>query len=81
MMMKQTSNSPTKINKLNNMSIFLRELRINFGYTQEEVSEKLNMHRNTLVRIENSHNFTIKQLLELSDFYEMPVHELLQVIE
>ena len=80
-MMKQTSNSPTKINKLKNLSVFIRELRINFGYTQEEVSKELNMHRNTLVRIENSRNFTIKQLLELSDFYEIPVYELLQDIE
>ncbi len=67
--------------KLKNLSVFLKELRINFGYTQDEVTMESNMHRNTLIRIENGHNFTIKHLLKLAEYYGIPAHELLQEVE
>jgi transcriptional regulator with XRE-family HTH domain len=61
--------------KLFELAIFLRELRLNAGYTQGQVSEKINAHRNTISRIENNHNFSVMRLYQLSDFYNIPVHQ------
>ncbi len=79
--MKSDTLSSDNKQKLENLSIFLKELRRNFGYRQSDVSHDLNIHRNTIGRIENAHNFTIKHLLELADYYGIPAHELLQEIE
>ena len=80
-MMKTNDISTTNKEKLENLGILLRELRRNFGYTQSEVAQDLNIHRNTLGRIENSKNFTIKHLMELSEYYNIPIHEILHDVE
>jgi transcriptional regulator with XRE-family HTH domain len=64
--------------RLLELSMFLRELRINSGFNQSEVSS---LHRNTLMRIENSHNFNIISLFELADFYDISVSEIFEGIE
>ena len=81
MMMKTDTLSLDNKQKLENLSIFLKELRRNFGYRQSDVSNDLNIHRNTIGRIENANNFTIKHLLELAEYYGIPAHELLQEAE
>ena len=61
--------------KLCDLSSFLREFRINSGYTQKEVSEGINVHRNSISRIETNHNFSVQRLYELAEFYNIPLVE------
>lgn len=62
--------------KLQEISNFLHELRINYGYTQAQVSEATNIHRNTILRIEKNHNFNIIHLIILAEFYCIPLQKL-----
>jgi transcriptional regulator with XRE-family HTH domain len=67
--------------RLERLSLFIKELRNSECLTQEEVSEETQLHRNTVVRIENSQNFTILTLFQLADFYDLPASELLNDID
>jgi len=58
------------------LSTFLRELRINSGYTQEMVAKEINLSRTSISRIERMGFFRIQHLYLLADFYEIPVTEL-----
>jgi transcriptional regulator with XRE-family HTH domain len=53
--------------KLGSIAGLIREYRINNGYTQMELAEYLDLHRNTLSRAENGRNITLLSLLELAD--------------
>lgn len=61
--------------KLCELTTFLRELRVNHGYTQQEVSQEIKVHRNSISRIETNHNFTVLRLYELAEFYDIPIVE------
>jgi transcriptional regulator with XRE-family HTH domain len=74
--MKTKPISEEQCKRLKNLSTFLRELRFNENMTQKEVCHEINLHRNTLVRIENSHNFNIISLFELADFYDIPINQI-----
>lgn len=75
-MYKQKS-PPTKETqkKLQEISCFFRELRINSGLTQSQVAEETNIHRNTILRIENNHNFNIINMIALAEYYCIPLPE------
>jgi len=45
--------------KLNSIAAFIKEYRLNSGYTQTELAEYLNLHRNTLSRAEGAKNMTV----------------------
>lgn len=62
--------------KLQRLSSLLKEYRKNNGYSQMELSEYLNIHRNTLSRAENGKNITLLSLLELADTLEIDLLEL-----
>lgn len=68
--------SPETEKKVREVSSFLRELRINYGYTQAQVAEETNIHRNTILQIENNHNFNIIHLIILAEFYCITLKEL-----
>lgn len=63
------------------LSLYLRELRYSEGKTLLELSEHLDIHRNTIQRAETGKNITLGSLFILADFYEISVSELLSVIE
>lgn len=57
---------------------FLRELRKQKGLTQEQIAEKLNVSNRTVSRWENGNNMPdLDILLEISDYYEVELRELL----
>jgi transcriptional regulator with XRE-family HTH domain len=58
------------------LSTFLRELRINSGYTQEQVAKEINLSRTSISKIERMSYFRIQHLYLLADFYEIPLHQL-----
>ena len=65
------------LNRLKYLGTFLRELRINAGYRQSDVSAAINLSRNSISRIERSHNFSVIHLFELADFYDLSVGEIM----
>jgi len=69
------------LNRLKYLGTFLRELRINSGYRQADVSSAINLSRNSISRIEKFHNFSVIHLFELADFYDLPVSEIMIDIE
>lgn len=63
------------------ISTFLKEYRINSGFTQEELSQQSNLHRNTIIRAENAKNITLLSLFELADALDLSPKELFLDIE
>lgn len=78
--MKKTI-SPDHQKKLAELGCFLHELRINEGISQTDLCNKLNLHPNTIGRIENGQNTTLITLLKLSEFLETPLNEFLENLE
>jgi len=58
------------------LATLLRELRINSGYTQEQVAKEIQLSRNSISKIERLGFFRIQHLYLLADFYEIPVNQL-----
>jgi transcriptional regulator with XRE-family HTH domain len=67
--------------RLTAISTFLKEYRINSGYTQQELSQQSNLHRNTIIRAENAKNITLLSLFELADALDLSPKELFLDIE
>ena len=63
------------------LSHFLRELRINSGYTQVQVAKEIKLSRNSISKIERMGFFRIQHLYLLADFYEIPINELFMDIK
>jgi len=62
--------------KLGSIAGLIREYRINNGYTQMELAESLNLHRNTLSRVERGANLNLLTLIELCETLELDMSEL-----
>lgn len=60
---------------------YLKELRLNSGMTQELLAEELNLHVNSISRIENGHNFTIKTLFLYSYTFNINPSEILSILD
>jgi transcriptional regulator with XRE-family HTH domain len=67
--------------RLEYLSIFFRELRLNNGLTQVELSQETNLHRNSIIHIEKARNMTLLSLFELADALEISPKELFQDIK
>lgn len=63
------------------LSTYLREIRINSGYTQEQVAGEIKLSRNSISKIERMGFFRIQHLYLLADFYEIPINELFSEIK
>jgi transcriptional regulator with XRE-family HTH domain len=63
------------------LSTFLRELRINNGYTQSQVANEIKLSRNSISKIERMGHFKIQHLFLLADFYEITLNELFMDIK
>ena len=79
--MKRKSVSEENVKRLEYLGMYLRELRLNSGLRQSDVSAAINLSRNSLSRIENSHNFSVIHLFELADFFDLPVAEIMTDIK
>jgi transcriptional regulator with XRE-family HTH domain len=69
--------------RLEAIGIYLRELRFNEGLSQQELSKlpNLNLHRNTIQRVENGENMTLLTLCELVDAFDIHLNELFLEID
>jgi len=75
--MQRKSVSEENVKRLEYLGMYLRELRLNSGLRQSDVSAAINLSRNSISNIERSHNFSVIHLFELADFYDMSVGELM----
>ena len=78
--MKKKSVSPTNKKRLDALAIYLHELRLAESMTQYELSQSLNLHRNTIIHAENAKNLTLLTVFELADVFGISVSELFQDI-
>lgn len=62
------------------LSTYLQQIRISSNLTQKEAAVGTGLNRNTIIRIENSKNFSIHTLLILADFYELSPADLLSIL-
>lgn len=67
--------------KLDIIATYLRELRLAEGMTQNQLSHTMNLHRNTVIRAENSKNLTLLSVFELADALDIKINQLFQDIE
>ena len=67
--------------RLSYLSSFLRETRVNYGYTQEQVAREINLSRNSISKIENMGFFRIQHLFLLAEYYEIPLNELFNGVD
>jgi hypothetical protein len=79
MLKKTISDQNSK--RLSYLSSYLRELRLNENQTMEQQSKQMNLHKNTILRAENSHNLTLISVFKFADEFNVPVYELFQDIE
>lgn len=73
--------SPLDKRRMLELSTFLKELRINSGYTQAQVASEIHLSRNSISKIELMGFFRIQHLFLLADFYEIPINELFMDIK
>jgi transcriptional regulator with XRE-family HTH domain len=52
------------------IGLYLKNLRINENLTQEEVSVQVNLHQNTIQRVERGMNTNVTTILILALFYD-----------
>jgi transcriptional regulator with XRE-family HTH domain len=67
--------------KLENIASLIREYRVSNGYSQMELADFLNLHRNTLSRAERGKNINLLSLIELCETLELDLKELFCDIE
>jgi transcriptional regulator with XRE-family HTH domain len=67
--------------RLEYLSILLKQYRQSEGMTQRELSEHLNLHRNSVIRAENAKNLTLLSVFELADTLNISLRDLFAEIE
>ena len=69
--------------RLQAISAFLKEYRINSGYTQLELSECSEIHKNTIGRYESNSpkNLTLLTVFEVADAMELDVNQIFLEVE
>ena len=67
--------------RLEYLSTYFKELRYSENMTQKELSENMNLHRNTIVRAENAKNLTLLSVFELADSLDINIKDLFIDIE
>ncbi len=77
--MKKKTISPANKKRLETLAIYLRELRYSESLTQNEISQSLNLHRNTIIRAENAQNMTLLTFFDLADALDICPSELLDI--
>jgi transcriptional regulator with XRE-family HTH domain len=63
------------------IGLYIKNLRLEENLTQLELSEQLNLHYNTIQRIEKGANTTLITIFELAEFFGLTSAEILSIIE
>lgn len=67
--------------RLEYLSTYLRELRFSASLSQSELSQNLNLHRNSIIRAEHNYNMTLITLFEMADALDITLSDLFQDIK
>jgi transcriptional regulator with XRE-family HTH domain len=67
--------------RADSVSAMLRELRFNYGYTQQQLGEQIHKSRQSISRSENSKNISIIFLFDILDAYDIPLEEFFSGME
>lgn len=63
------------------IGLYIKELRLNTNLTQQELGENVNIHRNSISRVENGNNITLQTLFILAEYLEVSPAEILSIID
>jgi transcriptional regulator with XRE-family HTH domain len=66
---------------LNAISTYIRELRFSEGLTQLELSQQINLHRNSIQRAEGGKNITLLTIFELADAFDISPTDIISIID
>lgn len=67
--------------RLEYLSTYLKEYRINSGLTQDFLGMLSKHHRNSIIRCEGGENITLRTLFELADALDISLSDLFQDID
>lgn len=67
--------------QLEAISTYLRELRFSEGLTQSELSQQMNLHRNTIQHAEGGKNMTLLTIFELADAFDISPADIISIID
>jgi len=68
--------------QLENLGLFIKNIRLlEENLSQLGLSENLNLHQNTIQRIEKGANTTLITIFEMSDFLGVKPSELLSILD
>lgn len=70
-----------QIKRIEEIGLFIKNWRLNEGYSQYEFSKITNKHSNTISHIEVGNNITLLTLLDCLDAMEMTVSEFFECIK
>ena len=80
--MKTKPISPKHKIQLESLGLFIKNIRLlEENLSQLELSQELNLHHNTIQRIEKGTNTTLITIFEISDFLGVKPSELLSILD
>ncbi len=62
--------------RLKKISTFFRITRLNECTSIMDACDQMDLHKNTLLRVENGNNFTLLTLFEIADYYNISLEDL-----
>ena len=80
--MKTKPISPKRKVQLETIGLFIKNLRLlGENLTQLELSDNLNLHQNTIQRIEKGKNANLLSFIEIADKLEVSLSELFSILD
>lgn len=58
------------------IATFIKQWRLSQGMTRDSVGEIVNLHKNTIKRIENGENMTMTSIFEIADALEINISDI-----
>jgi len=71
----------TRVKRAASVSAMLRELRFNFGFTQQQLGEQIHKSRQSISLSENSKNISLNFLFDIIDAYDISLDEFFSGME
>jgi len=73
--------TPEHKKRLEQISSYLKELRLSEGLTQQHLSQTNELNRNSISRMETAKNVTLVSVFKLADALGVSVKELFEVVD
>ena len=63
------------------LGVFLKELRINYGMTQQDLTNEYNIPRSVIQRIERGDNINVETLFHITSALNIELSQLFQMLD